>query len=279
MPIRRNSSTSKAKPRDDEDDEDRYEDDDAVGQLPDDEEEQEERPSRSRRKPAEDDEEERPARSRRRTTRDEDEDDEDLEDEDEDEQPARSSRVARGWAAAKKLKAEGGDYAPDLKIEDEPVLVKFMEDEPFAVFRQHFLRERKEGKKSFKCPGKGCPLCGDLGHTPDRKFAFNVVNLSEEPPVVQVLFAGPRLLTVLEKKNEGRTGPLSKHYWEISKAGKGTQTTYTLEVVKERDLEEEFEVDPAEIAKSIKGLKPYDGSIIKDHTKAELRDLADELSE
>lgn len=230
---------------------------------------EDERPTRRRR---ERDEDEQPRRSRR----DEPQDDQ-FEDEDEDEQSPRSSRIASGWKAAKKLREESSDYATDFKLTEDPQLIKFIGDEPFAVFKQHFLRE-KDGKKSYVCLGKGCPLCDELGHHPDQKFAFNVVDLSEDEPTMKMLLAGPKLLRVIEDKHNGRRGPIDKGYWEIKRSGKGNQTNYTLEDIRESDLAEDYDLDPDKVEQAINALKPYDASYIRETTKGELRQIADDLS-
>lgn len=260
----------------DEDDEDLEEAPRSRRRSREEEPEEEEAPRRSRsRSRDEDDEDEAPAPRRRSRAAAEDDG---FEEEDEDEEAPRSSSVAAGWGAAKALATEGGDYANEFKLSEDDTLIKFLEDAPFFSFRQHFLRE-KEGKKSFVCLGRGCPLCEDLGHSPDKKFAFNVVDLSETTPQVQMLLAGPRLLGVIEKAHGGKYGPIDKPFWAISRAGKGTKTSYTLNVVKERDLADDWDLDPEEAAGLLKGLEPYDASIVKTQTKGELRTVVDELDD
>lgn len=200
----------------------------------------------------------------------------DLQDEDEDFHAPTSSRVAAGWGAAKALQSEGGDYTAEFKLTEDGTLVKFLEDAPVAVYKQHFLRE-KEGKKSYICLGNGCPLCQDLGHTPDKKFAFNVVDLTQETIGVSLLVAGPRLLGVLEKANSGKYGPLDRHYWEISRSGTGQKTTYLLSPVKDRYLEDDWKLNPAKIEGIIGKLKPLTADAIKTNSKAELRQIVAEL--
>lgn len=224
-------------PRFDDDDDDftprkntrasRYEDDD-----------EEDEPVTKRSARRDDDDDEAP-KSRRR--RDEDEDD------DEDEAPRKVTTIKRGWGAAEKVKSASSSYAQTLKLSDEPVLVKFLENEPYASYHQHWV-ERK-GQKSFTCIAeideRGCPLCED-GNRPAARFSFNVVVLSpDEDPQLKSYDVGTRVVDQLKgfDKNE-KQGPLSKHYWAVSRTGKGTTSSTNHQMVKERDLEEEWSVDP-----------------------------------
>lgn len=272
MPIRRPSSRPVV--------EDRYEDEDEItpvvtrSRRPVEDDDEEEAPRARRRRPVEDDEDDEPPV--RRKTRAAVEEDDDYEEEDEDEEAPRSARVAAGWGAAKALAAEGGDYANEFKLDAEEQIIAFLDDAPFSSYRQHFIRE-KEGKKSFICLGKGCPLCDDLGHSPDKKFAFNVVDLGGDEPVVKMLVAGPRLLGIIEKAHEGKYGPINKPYWSIARVGSGQKTSYTLTVVKERDLAEDWDLDPAEVKKAVASLEGYTADIIKMSTKGELRMVVADL--
>jgi len=201
----------------------------------------------------------------------------DFEPEDEDDQATTNSRVAAGWGAAKTLQSEGGDFNAEFKLTEDPTLVKFLGDEPFAVYKQHFLREREQGKKSFICLGNGCPLCDDLGHTPDKKFAFTVVDLTQSTFGASQLVAGPKLLRILETNNGGKNGPLSLHYWEISRTGQGLKTDYTMSIVKSRYLQEDYDLDPKIVERSLAKIKAFSVADIKEHSKAELRLIVDEL--
>lgn len=232
--------------------------------------------SRQRRLAIQEDDEEEQPKARVPRQRETNGEDDGLEDEDEDFHAPSSSRVAAGWGAAKALQSEGGDYTAEFKLTEDGTLVKFLEDAPVAVYRQHFLRE-KEGKKSYVCVGRGCPLCEDLGHTPDKKFAFNVVDLTQDTFGVSLLVAGPRLLGVLEKANSGKYGPLDKHYWEISRSGTGQKTTYLLSPVKDRYLEDDWKLNPAKIEGIIGKLKPLTADAIKTNSKTELRQIVAEL--
>lgn len=212
--------------------------------------------------------------------------DDGLTDEDETAQAPRSSSVVkRGWgAASKKIKeTSNSSYAEDWTPPNGESLVKFHEDEPFASVGQHWVNEIREGKRSFNCPEDDCPLCG-VGHKPRALIYFNItpinINGEAQEPSVVALKAGPMLADLVKQENEGRGGPLSRHYWLLkrweTKNGKQTKVNYSLTVVKARDLVEDFEVDPEDVAKSLQGLELYDESIIYIPTADALQEVVDE---
>ena len=194
-------------------------------------------------------------------------------------QPKVGTTVQKGsWAAVDSIvsatPASAGDYPTEFKFSEEPTLVKFMEDEPFAIYEQHWI-ERPKGKKSFVCLGDGCPLCEILGDKPRGKFAFNVVVLSGDVQGRQILTAPPTLVRQLRKVNEDdRRGPLSREFWEISRMGTGPTTSYNLSYVKGRDLNEEWNLDPNSVQELVATAVPYTAEVIKETPRSELLDIA-----
>jgi len=162
-------------------------------------------------------------------------------------EPATRRVIRGGWEGVKQLKSDVSDssYAQRLKVSEEPIIVKFLEAAPYAAYRQHWVE--RTGQKSFTCIGnidpKGCPLC-DSGNRPSNKFAFNVVLLTPgEDPVLRSYEVGSRAIDQLKNFNDDpRQGPLPKHYWAISRSGKGATTATNHQLVKARDLEEEWGV-------------------------------------
>lgn len=201
-------------------------------------EEQFERPSRAKR--YEDDDDDAPVPSPKRSK---------VVNEDDDDAPAQSKgRLRGGWDGVSKLKSTATDasYAQRLKISEEPIIIKFIEDAPYAAYRQHWVE--RSGQKSFTCianlEAKGCPLC-QSGNRPSSKFAFNVVLLTpDEEPVLRSYEVGSRVIDQLKNFNEDpRQGPLTKHYWAVSRSGKGPTTATNHQLVKARDLVEEWGVE------------------------------------
>lgn len=206
---------------------------------------QEESAPRGRRRTAADD---KPARGRRGS-------------DDSDDAPARPKAVAAsGWDGYADNRQEYGDYAPDfgktLKEASEAgdkVIIKFVDPAPFAVYKQHWIEENK-GKKSFNCPkslqiSKDCPLCDELGDRPATKVSLNVISLDNpEEPRVEVWNVGQKIADLIkDMAKEKRTSPLNRAdlYFAVGRTGKkggGVQTN--IEAVKERDLGDDWDIDP-----------------------------------
>lgn len=241
--------------------------------------EEEEAPRRSRRSRSEDDEEEAPRRSRRSARSEDDEeeaprrsrrgraqDDEEeaprprfkgrrsaREDDEEDEAPRRGRRSAkasakpgRGWNAYADEKKKGGDFADTFTPSGELVLIKFIDEEPFDSYREHWVQEL-EGRKSRTCLGDECPLC-EIGHQARMRVCFNIIDWSDaKRPAVKVWLVGVRLAEAIKNfAEQSKTAPLNKPglYWSISRTGKGMKTDHHLQPVKSRDLDEDWERDP-----------------------------------
>jgi len=198
--------------------------------------------------------------------------------EDETEAPARSSVIQTGWAAAKKAVAKSNkSFATDFRFDEDVQLIKFIGNEPMS-FMQHWVN--RPGKKSFISIGEGDPLIA-VGSKPDQKFAFTVLNLSDEDPQLQLMVVGVRLCGQLEKlDSDKKTGPLNRSdiYWAVSKSGTGTKTSYSITPVKERDLAEDWGIDPVAAAELIKTMKPLGQEALHTSTKAELAEIAREIA-
>jgi hypothetical protein len=198
--------------------------------------------------------------------------------EDENVSSSTSSSIQTGWSAAKKAVAKSTkSFATDFKFDEDVQLVKFISDEPI-VFMQHWVN--RPGKKSFISIGEGDPLV-EVGSVPSQKFAFTVLNLSDEEPQVQLMIVGVRLCGQLEKlASDKKTAPLNRPdmYYAVSKTGTGTKTSYSVVPVKERDLAEEWDIDPVAAADLIKSLKPLGPEALHTSTKAELAEIAREIA-
>ncbi len=198
--------------------------------------------------------------------------------ENESEVPERSSVIQTGWAAAKKAVAKSNKtFATDFRFDEDVQLIKFIGNEPMS-FMQHWVN--RPGKKSFISIGEGDPLVA-VGSKPDQKFAFTVLNLSDEDPQLQLMIVGVRLCGQLEKlDSDKKTGPLNRPdiYWAVSKSGTGTKTSYSVTPVKERDLAEDWGIDPVAAAELIKTMKPLGPDALHTSTKAELAEIAREIA-
>lgn len=191
--------------------------------------------------------------------------------------PKHGTSVQAGWGAADTLLKPKDDYPNDFKFTDSLQLVKFLQDEPFSVYQQHWL-DRSEGKRSFVCLGDDCPLCDMLGDKPRGKFAFNVLLLSGEDISVQILTAPPTFARMLRAAGDDpKRGPLSKYYWAVSRHGSGPQTTYTLERVRGADLADEWDLDPEKVDETVESAALYGPETIYVTPKSELVTIARSL--
>ena len=214
-------------------DPDEYDPDDPEDDEDEDEDEEDERPrrtSKSKKRSS--------SRSRHADEDDEDEDDDD----DDDDEDAEPGTLTKGWGGYKKNKSKTSDYPDRFTPTDEAQLIKFLEDEPFATYNQHWIE--RPGKKSFVCLGDDCPLC-DIGDRPTAYAVFNILVVSEKSPALMTWEARPRLAELIESKSKAKqTKPLSKMYYSVTRTGKKSKATTTLEPVKERDLEEDWGIEP-----------------------------------
>lgn len=243
-----------------------------------------------------DDEEEevvrRPAKQAEKRRYDDDDDEEEVrpskkyrdeEDDDEEDVPLKST-VKRGWGAVEKVMTADSPFAQYLKVTEDRVIVKFLENEPYAVYRQHWINERV-GRKSFTCIAdaspKGCPLC-DAGSRPSSRFAFNVILLdSNGDHAIKSYDVGARVIDQLKNfDSDPKQGPLSKHYWAISKSGRGPRTATNHQMIRDRDLIEDYDIEPltdADLKRFTRNA--YDGSIVQIPTYKELLEIAEEFDD
>jgi hypothetical protein len=193
----------------------------------------------------------------------------------EDATPKVGTTVQQGWDAFDTLvKSETTEFPTDFRFSEEPQLVKFLEDHPFASYEQHWI-ERPKGKKSFVCIGESCPLCDVLGDKPRGKFAFNVLVLSGETQGVQILTAPPSLARQIKKAHEDeRKGPLNKEFWEISRLGTGPTTQYTLNFVRGRDLAEEWKMSNDSVQELVAAAVPFTAEVIRETPRSEMLEVA-----
>ncbi|MGW0060328.1 hypothetical protein ACWDTT_10420 [Streptosporangium sandarakinum] len=198
--------------------------------------------------------------------------------------PAGASRRERaagsGWAAVKS-KTRAGKFADNFKVpSDTDVVVKFLNNEPFAVYHQHWIPEA-QGKKSYVCLEQDCPLC-DIGDDARLQIAFNVISFANpRKPELLVWNTGSRLAQKLEGLDSNdKTGPIDREdlYWAVSKTGTGTATQYNLQAIKARDLEDwDVEaLDEDELAEFDE--RKFDSSSVKEPSRETLEELVDEIS-
>jgi len=190
--------------------------------------------------------------------------------------PKSHNKVQGGWDALDALmKPVTTEYPTDFKFSEEAILVKFLEDGPFAVYESHWIDGAK-GRKSFVCLGDNCPLCDVLGDKPRGKFAWNVYVLSGENQGVQVLTVPPVFARKIATENKDeRKGPLVREFWEISRTGMGPTTNYSLNYVRGRDLIEEWKLDLNEVNAMIEASVPYTvDQVVRETPRSDMLEVA-----
>lgn len=231
--------------------------------------EAEERP-RSVRRGRSDATEEKPTRSSRSSRNDDDDEPDD----------GGKGAVARGWGAHKRMKESmPSDFPSQFTIEEDEKLIRFLEDEPCATYKQHWCDWMPRGSKlSYTCPGDDCPICDEAGDNPDLKTCFNIVDFTDpEFPVVKLLVVGIKVTQLIEKLHtDEKTGPINEGYYSIGKSGDKKRTQTNIHPVKERDLEEDWNVAPLS-NKDLGALieKCWTEEAIPTSTKATLRQVAE----
>jgi len=189
-----------------------------------------------------------------------------------------TTSIQSGWDAAEKLVPALTEFPTEFKHSESFQLVRFIDTAgPFANYRQHFLKEKTEGRRSYVCLGDTCPLCLKLNDKPEIKRAFSIINLTTKPYQRQMLIATPRLYKTLHAGEFSPQGPLTKNYWAISRTGVKQQTVYNLMSVKARDLQEDWGIVEAEAGAALAGFTPFERSAIREDSYAALVEIADSL--
>jgi len=70
---------------------------------------------------------------------------------------------------------------------------------------------------------------------------------------------------------------LTENYWAISRSGVKQSTVYHVVAIKERDLAEDYGIDPATAANAIASMEPFSYSTIKQTSYTDLLAIAEEL--
>jgi hypothetical protein len=187
--------------------------------------------------------------------------------------------IQPGWSVDHRPAYKSADRPTRFTVgDDEEVLMKFIEPLPFAPIYQHWIAT-KEGRRAYVCLGTGCPMC-DRGDRAKSSDWFNVAVLPKEggEPTLQVWYAtADPAKAIKDKAEKPRYSPLNKPglYFAVSKTqGKNGFNTYTIDPVKEEELEE-WAVQPLTQSQIEQFEKDaYTAEIVKQHTKTELLEIA-----
>lgn len=204
-----------------------------------------------------------------------------------------------GFRKFRDERAKHGGFPDSFKPEEkETYLIKFLEDEPFSVYGQHWINEIKEGRRSFVCLGddNNCPLCDDLGDDPRAMALFNMVVWQEVKkgrqvdlvPAFKVWECGPQIAGILagladelEAAGEG----LASAYVTVRKtstgSGRGKRVNWAVHPIKERDVEDDwgeygaYPLSEEEIEEFETEMR--DESMVKPDSRSDLRQVVKEV--
>lgn len=193
-----------------------------------------------------------------------------------------ATAIGSGWGDAEELTSNTSKYPEEFKQSETPQVIKIVDgDGPFAAYKMHFLSQKTEGKRSYVCldpkTGAGCPLCTVLGHKPEDKRSFTIVNFSVVPFQRQILTATPRLYKTLHSAHFTPQGPLGKNYWALGRTGVKQSTVYNFTPIKARDLDEDWSISETEAEAFLAHVEPYTREVIHEHSYQELLDIAQNL--
>ncbi len=103
--------------------------------------------------------------------------------------------------------------------------------------------------------------------------------MSGDTHTVQILTAPPSFARQIRRAHEDeRKGPLSKEFWEVSRMGNGPTTQYTLNYVRGRDLEEEWNLTLESVNAIIKDAVCFTPDVIKETPREEMLKIAREVA-
>ena len=221
-------------------------------------------------------EEEKPVR-RRSSKPDEETGDEDSDDE------AAIIPISRGRKEIKKNRPTSEASLVFFRWDEEPQLVKFLDNDPWS-YDQHWVT--RDGKQSFPCLGKNCPLCA-IGVKVSQKIVYPILNLAPikgDDFLTQSLEVGPTLDDTLATFDGAtKTGPLTRLWWSLSRTegerskGSRKKYNYVLSPVKDRDLEEDWEIDLDEAEDAVAdAVIPEPKTVLGEWNRAQLQEIADE---
>ena len=235
---------------------------------------------RRRRAPAKEEAEETPKPRRRATSR--------AKEEDSDEEPDGEESVVpifRGKDAAKANRPNDvGGLFFKWKDDGESSVVKFIADDDdnlFWAYNQHWVT--RSGKQSFPCIGKDCPLC-EIGAKMHQKIVYTVLNLThDDGPTLQALEVTPTVSDDLESLDSGKSGPLTRLSWEVSRPKKSNPTgyakyNYQFVPVKDRDLGDDYGIDLDVVDAALEKIEtlPSPTEVLGKVNRRVLQEIADE---
>lgn len=219
---------------------------------------------------------------------------------------AKSNTISRGRDGLRRHREthQAGNFPTRFTVEaDKKIIVKFLDADFFIGYYQHWLNDSPVKQKSFICLGEDeetreslCPLC-DIGDKPTFYVLINVLDFTNKrDPQVRVWYATTNPGECIEEKindleelarekdlpaDQWPTIADGDRYFVVSKKkGKNGFFSYSVEAVKARDLEEDYNIPPLDDAELAEFLgQTYNEDIVRITPRQTLREIANELSE
>lgn len=207
------------------------------------------------------------------------------EDTEEGDTAAAAAPIHSGWTAGQKVMDSASGFAQILKLDTSIQIIKFLEDQPYANYRRHWVdRMGPQGptKRAYTCletVGKTCPMCG-VGDRPQAVSAFNVALIGDDGQVLLKTWdVGAKLFNVLlAYSRDPKIGPLSKGFFAVNRTGAKQNTQYNVIPVRESSLRDDYDIDPPSPSELVAAGR-YDSSIIPVPKKSDLEEIAQEISD
>lgn len=214
--------------------------------------------------------------------------------------PATAGGGRGGMSVLKRaMKSSGGDFNRFTVDEGTKYVIAFLEDGPFEVVWVHWckvkgddgsIRPTPRNCPTTKDEDAECPLC-EMGVEAKPVAYFNIMDL-DQPSKVFLWEAGKdaagrveKLYDELQGVPADRGGPLELNsegvFAVVSKEKLANKRfAYAAKRVKERDLDEDYQLDaPAPEAYEALSEKLYTSEIVKYNTTEELREFAATLED
>ena len=198
--------------------------------------------------------------------------------------PKPRGKIRRGWSGAQQTMDSTSTFAQTYRPGETSEIIKFLEDEPYASYRWHWVdtvnNEGAKVRRPYTCGlswEEDCPLC-EAGHKASAVAAYNIAICGDDGGVqLKSWDTGPRIYNQLKGfANDPKIAPLSKGYFLCSKTGAKSTSAMNIIPVKATSLEEDYDTpvpDPDELAR----LVLYTEEIVEHTPRKQLRELAAEL--
>jgi hypothetical protein len=208
--------------------------------------------------------------------------------------PNEGLRVKRGWGEAQKQMDSTSTYAQAFKPDERGCIIKFLEDDPYAGFKRHWIDQtlQDEGgrpvktRRPYTCmksftgdngKPKECPLC-DVGDKPQAVSCFNIVICAEDGSLALKSWdMGAKVYNLAKTYADNvKIGPLTKNFYHVTKTGKQQQSQTNMSPVRATSLAEDYDV-PVPTDAALNAIDMYTEDIIKITSMKDLRELAEEM--